>query len=148
MRRVGVGAATVVVLALTGCTADAPDIPDVPTSTTNAPEAKFPLAIQELSAKDGRIQTLNVQEDGVVLANGSKPGEQISCQLGAADLAVLKAAGVRVSDDDGSQTFDGPLTVTFEGVPVDDPRLAEAKPVIAGLVAELAGSESARKRCT
>jgi hypothetical protein len=149
MRRVGVGVATVVVLALTGCTADAPDIPDVTTSsTTAAPEARFPLAIQDVSAKDGRIQTLNVQEDGVVLANGSKPGEQIGCQLGAADLAVLKAAGVRVSDDDGSQTFDGPLTVTFEGVPVDDPRLAEAKPVIAGLVAELAGSESARKRCT
>lgn len=148
MRSVGVGVATAVVLALTGCTADAPDIPDVPTSSSAPPDLKFPLAIQDLSKTKGPIQTINVQADGTVLATGAAAGEQITCRLGDADLAILKAAATAVSGSNRSFTFDGPLQLTFEGAPVDDPRLAEAKPVITGLAAELAGPESARKRCT
>jgi hypothetical protein len=139
--------------ALAGCAQKAPDIPTV-RSTTAEPVAQYPITIYRSGGVAGFQDELRISSDGSVAATSKKP--ILECRLDAESLRLLNraAAHIRPSDlpTDAPTTTSDAMTVTVVAgagvVSVDDERMAEAKPVIDQLLADVNSPAGQRKICT
>lgn len=139
--------------ALAGCAEKTPDIPTV-SSTTAEPVAQYPITIQRFGGIAGFSDTVTIASDGGVTAKSKKA--TVTCTLEDASLKALNrgAAQIQPTDEPSSMptNVDDAMDFTVSTGPgmvsVGDPRLAEAKPVIDQLLADVNAPEGQRKICT
>ena len=140
-------------VALGGCGSSDPQIPTA-SQTTGTPLASFPLTVSRQGGVAGFSDTLSIQDDGAVLA-ATKQG-RVTCTVDKASLAVLNEAALEVKDTDqptapATRTADGMVVMFGAGtgvLSIDDPRVAQAAPVVTQLLADVTGPAAARKICT
>ena len=138
---------------LTGCGSADPKIPQAP-SPTRTRQASFPLTVLRTGGIAGFRDTLSIDESGQVLAV-TKQG-QLACELDPASLAVLNEAALQVHDTDQPTAppagQSDAMTVLFGGgtglLTINDPRVAQAEPVVNRLLADVTGQAADRKICT
>lgn len=144
----------VALLALGGCVEQTSPLPEVSTAAvpTAEPTASFPLRVERIGGVAGFDEKLSIQADGSVV--GRTRQGQVSCTLDRDSLATLNAAArnIRLNDQPtgGTTVADG-MTVTFSArfgtLGIEDPKVADAGPVVTQLLTDLSAPPAKRKVC-
>ena len=142
-------------LALGGCVERTAPLPEVSTAPRPTAEttARFPLRIERTGGVAGFHDKLSIQADGSVVGQ-TKQG-QVSCRLDKDSLATLNQAALHIRQNDqptgaptGADRMQVTLRARFGTVGVDDPKVADARPVVTQLLADASAPAAKRKLCT